>query len=372
MALTAPYPNNSRAAWVREYLAVPTLSGGFLQFAYALYPNQKSKDAGDRPFLFNSHKAMVRETHHRIITRPSGALLHVSGAEVLPVDLEDFLTNDPAASRWVNKTGPEWVDDQDRRLTPLMFPSYQGVLEALDPQWPREPYFLPQALQLATILERYDRSVETRRLAGDRRDTTLDLQVGASSDDFRLLVVDTSSAPHSWTDGLTTAPTAAAGHWTGSGGTFFGVGLRFLSATIPQASTIDVAHLTFTVDQNQSGTVVRTNIYGEDADNPGTFSTIAEYNGRSKTSAVVWDGLSTWTAEGSEDSPSLVTPLQTIIDRAGFVSGNAVVFQWEDDDSDTGSDVWRLGYSYDNDTAKAPKLHVEYTAPPFRPKIISY
>mgnify|MGYP001569847499 FL=1 len=140
----------------------------------------------------------------------------------------------------------------------------------------------------------------------------------------------------------------------------FGMGARFLSVTILGTDTIDVAYLTFNPYQSQSGTVVRSDIYGEDADNAATFSTVADYNARAKTAAVVADGIGAWTLDTWVNSPSIVTPVMTIKNRAGWASGNAMVFKWEDGGSD--NEACRRADTYNSSASLAPKLHIEYTA----------
>jgi type IV pilus assembly protein PilY1 len=187
----------------------------------------------------------------------------------------------------------------------------------------------------------------------------LDRQVGASSDDGRGYwtgadwVFETDSVHQN--AGYSTSSTAKIGG-----------GMRFTNITIPKGAIITSAYITFTASATRAGTVCRTKIRGEDADNPSAFSDYSDYSGRPRTSAEVnWDGIAPWTKDSEYNSPEIKTIIQEIIDREGWASGNALVLFWDDheDRSDHNADTWRGGQSYDGDSAKTSKLHIEYTPP---------
>jgi hypothetical protein len=139
----------------------------------------------------------------------------------------------------------------------------------------------------------------------------------------------------------------------------YGSGLRFANITIPQGATITTSYFTIVCKIASSSTPVNTNIKCEAVDNASTFSTVANYNGRSRTSGTVWDNIAAWTLGTAYASPSITTPLQEVIDREGWVSGNALVVFWEDDDSGIQR---RFGASWDDTVYNPPALYVEYTA----------
>lgn len=104
------------------------------------------------------------------------------------------------------------------------------------------------------------------------------------------------------------------------------VGLRFTNITIPKGATITSATIgvvpSATTEDEPSVT-----IFFQAADDCSTFTTGAsDISGRTRTSASVSWSSTDLAATGSSyhDSPSLVTPLQEVIDRAGWVSGNDV------------------------------------------------
>ena len=349
MASTSRYPDNSRTEWVIEDLVIPIrLADGWVQFAYAVYASQLSKDVKDLPFLYNSHRSMIRTNHARIVRVVSGAALHISGAEVMPDDMDDFVKNDRAAYRWVRKSDAEWEDDRGRVLPPWMFLSYWGVMEGLDPQWQRETFTLPQNQQVEKLLTDYLRSVEVRRLSGDHRGTTLDLQVSASADD--AIKNDAPAFDN-------TNSTDRFGQQGGEVGDNVN---RYLNVTVPQGATIDVAYQTYTPFNTRSSTTVLSNLLLEDVDDAAQVTDATDYDGRSLTAPVAWDSVPTFTDGVEINTPSLVTPIQTVINRAGWASGQAMqVFHHDDGSVDN---VLRDPSSYDFSTSEAAKLHLEYTA----------
>ena len=181
-------------------------------------------------------------------------------------------------------------------------------------------------------------------------DPTLDLQVGASAADSRV-------SEEVWS---ATSTVFAVGSNT-DGINFFRSQGRFTSVTIAQADTIDVAYATLRVRTTNSATVVRSNLLFENADNPGNVTSLSDFDARVMTAAVAWDNIPAWTAGDDKNTPSIVTPCQTVINRAGWVSGNALNLFWKDSGSDIGGSPSRTAQSYNGSTTFAPKLHIEYT-----------
>jgi len=186
--------------------------------------------------------------------------------------------------------------------------------------------------------------------------TTINRQVAASLDDACVYDSDDDVNPP-WDAFYSNA----LHDYAGKDGSNYreGCGMRFTNITIPQGAIIDSAYLTFTCRLAGSGTTVRTNIIGEDVDDAAQFSNLANYNGRSRTSAIVaWDGINAWVVNSEYVSPDIKTVIKEIIDRAGWASGNDLVLFWENDLSNTGAD--RIAWSYDGSSAKAPKLAITY------------
>lgn len=172
--------------------------------------------------------------------------------------------------------------------------------------------------------------------------TTLNLQVSASSDD----AYQDSGGNVDITDTADTASTATD---------FFG--FRFLNLTIPPGSTID----TCTAQVNVATTAnddPDDDLDFEDVDSAATFVAAASnISNRTPTgNAVTWTDTAVGT--GFVVTPSIVTPLQAVIDRGGWASGNDVALLF-DHRSTNGLRV-RM---FDDSGAVAPKLDIDFTEP---------
>lgn len=110
-------------------------------------------------------------------------------------------------------------------------------------------------------------------------------------------------------------------------------GFRFVNIYIPNGSTIDSALFNYTAQDTDSSSAPTILIWGENVDNSPTFSTtsadradtVAYGGSRATTSANV-----SWTLPNqtinivSSSSPDISSIIQEIIDRPGWVSGNAL------------------------------------------------
>jgi hypothetical protein len=136
------------------------------------------------------------------------------------------------------------------------------------------------------------------------------------------------------------------------------VGIRFRNVTVPRHATIVDAYLQFQVDQTDSGTT-SLRVYGQASDNAAAFTTADEdVSTRPRTGFVTWDPVASWPTEGAagpaQRTPDLAPVIQQIVDRPGWVSGNAVVVII----TGTGR---RVAEAYDGESSGAPVLHVEFT-----------
>jgi len=104
--------------------------------------------------------------------------------------------------------------------------------------------------------------------------------------------------------------------------------------TIPQNAEIISAFIRLTSSSSQSSATLRFGIYLENVDAPAAPVSIADFNGKDVTAKVDWDIASAWSTGVQYDSPDIKTILQTIIDRAGWSSGNAIVALLKDDGGD--------------------------------------
>ena len=140
----------------------------------------------------------------------------------------------------------------------------------------------------------------------------------------------------------------------------YGGGMRFLIVDIPKEAIVLSAHLKLTAYSDKSITMVNSKIRGELSPNPATFSTMADYDGRPRTSAVVnWDDIPAWTKDVEYISPNFKSVMQEIVNQ--HESGDAVVIFWDDhDDRSTHlENCCRVAHAYSGG-AKRPKLEVTW------------
>jgi len=335
-----------RDKWEVEIVEQKTESGLVL-FEYAV--RETAKD----PFLLNNHKAQIRTDHQRIVVGPNGGIMHVSGVEVL--DLESF-EKDKEFYRWKDRDrSGNWRDDQGRTLAPFLFPAASwagGQDEELDPQWQRETFTLSEAEQIQECIDRYQERMVEKGYVGDKRGTTLNLQVGASAGDA---VEDMDNTDFS--SGATTlrmdSDTSTLGNRRTSGWQFTGV-------TIAGGSTINSAILSLYIASGL--TAADADGYAEDVDSAANFSTTADVVDRTLTTAVTaWtETLVASTSVGTmRPSPDFDTLVQEVTDRGGWSSGNALMILLRGTNRSTGSFGCR---AYDLVTSTAGKLDIDYTA----------
>ncbi len=142
-------------------------------------------------------------------------------------------------------------------------------------------------------------------------------------------------------------------------------GLRFSQVDIPQGSTITSARLDFVATTAATGDPdLRIRI--EDSDNAGAFTVGSPFSARSfLASSVNWNTVSTppldnpWTVDGTFASPDLSAIVQSVVNRAGWCGGNAMMLMLERNGGDS---VLRTAYSREGDSTKAPVLTVTYDA----------
>jgi hypothetical protein len=126
---------------------------------------------------------------------------------------------------------------------------------------------------------------------------------------------------------------------------------------VPHNATIVNAWVQFKVDEVGSSATSLT-FHGQAADNAAAFTTSSNnVSSRPKTAASVGWAPAAWTTVGqagpAQQTPNLATIIQEIVNRPGWVSGNALALIV------TGTGA-RVADSFDGDAAGAALLHVEY------------
>lgn len=149
-----------------------------------------------------------------------------------------------------------------------------------------------------------------------------------------------------------------------------GSAARFLNVTIPPSSIITLAKLIVVARFTDSTTTVNSRIHAEANINPLTFTTVDNFNARTRTTAYMdWDNISSWTLDNQYESPTndgtryFKDIIQEVIGLSGWASGNPMVIFWDDFDnrSTGGTYRYRDAYSWNGSTSGAPKLYIEYS-----------
>jgi hypothetical protein len=139
-------------------------------------------------------------------------------------------------------------------------------------------------------------------------------------------------------------------------------GMRFSGVTVPQDATITKAYVQFQADEVSTGTVSLT-ITGELASDAAGFTTTASsISSRPQTAGVTWSPAD-WSTLGArtatQQTADLSSVVEAIVSQSEWASGNHLVLIVKPG-SGTGT---RVAESFDGGAAKAPVLHIEYTAP---------
>jgi len=136
------------------------------------------------------------------------------------------------------------------------------------------------------------------------------------------------------------------------------VGTRFTSLQVPNGATITNAYVQFRTDEVSTG-VVSLTVRAENADNTPTYQAVSgSVTSRATTSASVAWAPPAWNTVGEvgagQRTPNLAAPIQAVVNRTGWVQGNALALQF----SGTGR---RTAEAFEGGATFAPLLHVEFT-----------
>ncbi len=119
--------------------------------------------------------------------------------------------------------------------------------------------------------------------------------------------------------------------------------VRFPAVTKGSVTVVS-AVLQLTSGSNLSGATCNLNIYFNDEDDAAAPTNAAEFDGLSLTSPIAWVP-GTWNTFVDYDTPELKTILQTIFDRGGWASGQALMMVIKDNASD--GNAYRLARTID-------------------------
>lgn len=143
------------------------------------------------------------------------------------------------------------------------------------------------------------------------------------------------------------------------------VGMRFTGIALPANATVNVAYLQFRAHRSDSG---NTNliISAEASANAGAITkTDYDLSGRTETTATyAWNSVPAWTRNNDYQTGDISAIVQEVKDSAGWTSGNAMLFMVKAGANCVDSTCQRRAKSYNNSSANAPLLHIEYSEPP--------
>ena len=134
------------------------------------------------------------------------------------------------------------------------------------------------------------------------------------------------------------------------------VGLRWTGISIPRGATITGAYIQFAAREAQTE-VTNLVVRGHAVDNVPTFtSAVGNISGRARTTATVNWSPASWTANvtgPAQRTSELKTIIQELVNRSGWVSGNALAIII----TGTGH---RTAWSFNGLAASAPLLHIDF------------
>lgn len=142
------------------------------------------------------------------------------------------------------------------------------------------------------------------------------------------------------------------------------IGCWFTGVTIAQGATINSANFILTPQNtwNAGPSVIKYYVSAQAADNAAIFSASAASlnttNRPRSTATVAWTQTSV--TVNVDQSVSITSVVQEIVNRAGWASGNAIAIL-VDTHEDTTQGEWQDYYSYDGLAGSAAKLQIDYT-----------
>jgi hypothetical protein len=215
--------------------------------------------------------------------------------------------------------------------------------------WQRETVSRDLSAEIQQCIDRYLLRAAVNGYLGDKRGTTLNLQVGTGNDDAHETAAGGSFSAAS-SQFLIHSNTSSTSRLIG--------GARFTNITIAPGSTINSAtgqiYILSTLQDD-----VNVDIFCNDVDDANDFSTEADVTSRTLTTATTsW--VQSAAGTGFEVSPSFASAVQEVIDRGGWASGNNLVVIYRGKSDINQSCICR---SYNGNSAEAPKLDIDYTAP---------
>jgi len=177
-------------------------------------------------------------------------------------------------------------------------------------------------------------------------DPTIDTQIAANGDD-RTYVTDPNLFQNETQIGYNSGGPRYCSPFT-----------RFDGMTV--SGTIDVAYITLTVLYSISPNW-STIIAAYDGADPAAPTTTGGFTGFTRTTnTVTWTvNTGSWAGNTEHNTPSIVSMIQELVDSYSYSSTAMIIVFDENGGTSTNSTYF---YDYNDNTAKAAKLHIEYTS----------
>lgn len=146
-------------------------------------------------------------------------------------------------------------------------------------------------------------------------------------------------------------------------GSIFDMGMRWDNVTIPNGATITSATIELFMKFNSGAGDIVTRMQGFDEDDTATFGVSARPSQRTQTTALVdrtYTNAGDWVDETYLALDDVTAIVQEIVDRGGWVSGNAIGFVLKDNGS-AANERWQF-QDYGRSAGDAAKLTIIYAA----------
>lgn len=337
----------------------------FATMEYEVYANVSHKDLGGRPFFIVNHKAQIRENHVRL--RMDGkALVHVTGVRVeeqftrsgepilvaadarnqQPFDLDPRYFHREQDGMWRNQLG-QVLPPYKQRVS-----DWIGIYEEeLNPNWERETYRISADQRMQFLINRRLATVLHKQESGDKRGTTLNLQVGGSTGDGFGALDDPGNGVD---DDLPGTHIGTRSAYNGGVVSWF----QFEGASGAGGTTINSATFGFIINAAETGDPL-TNLYFTDEATPAPYPD----GGTHPRDADVTTAFTALDDQGWSDESSQTVDVADEVQEIATSHGSLDAFQvnWRDDGSSGGDTFYNIA-TYDRDSGDAATLDVDTAA----------
>ena len=154
-----------------------------------------------------------------------------------------------------------------------------------------------------------------------------------------------ASGDDGYSDGVSSFDNTGIYAWVGNvSGVVYQSFYRFPNITIPKDATITDAYVLWTSYSTQSNITCKQHVSFNDSDDAVAPTDYASFAGKSRTLEQDWT-VDKWTG-GWTDGVSLTSSIQSMVNRAGWASGNAMMLILTDDSSS--GNAFRRVRTFDN------------------------